>query len=305
MIANKLLPGDTIGIVSPASPEDRNIIDKGIKYLETLGFKIKLGKSIYSKTGFLAGSDEERAMDLINMFLDPQVSMILCIRGGYGAMRILPYLDFDIIKKNPKIFMGYSDITTLLNTIYQRTGLITFHGPMVTSNLSEKYTLNSFLETITKSISPYTLNNPYYLPVECSVRGISEGCIVGGNLCLLCSTLGTPYEIDTKDKILFLEEISEAPYKIDRMLTQLNLSGKLSQCSGFILGQFKDCSLSNYNKSFTLDEILETQIFSLKKPTINHVMSGHSYPKLTIPIGAKVRIDSTLGKIVYLDPVVK
>lgn len=305
MIGKKLKLGDTIGVISPASPEKIEVIDKGIETIENLGFKVKVGKNLYSKKGFFAGGDLERAKDIMDMFLDDNVKLILCMRGGYGSMRIIEYLDFEEIKKHPKLFMGFSDITILLNNIYQKSGLITFHGPMVSSNLLDTYTLKSFLDTLTISKNEFNISNPDHLPMECSINGISEGMVVGGNLCLICSTLGTPYEIDTNDKILFIEEISEAPYKIDRMLTQLLLNNKLQNCRGFILGQFKDCGLPNYDRSFTLEEVLEDRIFSLKKPTLNHFMSGHSYPKLTLPIGANVRIDCNIGEIKILEKVVE
>lgn len=305
MIGKKLKLGDTIGIISPASPEKIEIIDKGIETIESLGFKVKIGKNLYSKKGFFAGGDLERAKDIMDMFLDDDVKLILCMRGGYGSMRIIEYLNFEEIKNHPKLFMGFSDITTLLNNIYEKSNLITFHGPMVSSNILETFTLKSFMDTLTLPKNEFIIDNPDHLPLECSVNGIAEGQIVGGNLCLICSTLGTPYEIDTKDKILFLEEIGEAPYKIDRMLTQLLLNNKLQNCKGFILGQFKDCGLPNYDRSFTLEEVLEDRIFSLKKPTLNHFMSGHSYPKLTLPIGANVRIDCNIGEIKILEKVVE
>lgn len=305
MIAKKLKYGDTIGIVSPASPENVDSIEKGVSFIKKLGFNVKLGKHIYDKNGYLAGSDKDRANDIMDMFLDNTVSMILCIRGGYGSMRILPYIDFDIIKNNPKIFVGFSDITTLLNNIYSKCGLITFHGPMASSKLDDKYTLKSFLDTLMVEEATYTIDNPPDYPIECSNNGITEGILVGGNLCLLTSTLGTPYELDTKDKILFIEDVGEAPYKIDRMLTQLLLAGKLTDCTGFILGQFKNCSLPHYERSFTLDEVLNDRLLSLKKPTLKHFMSGHSYPKLTIPIGSKIRLDCNKGIINILEPVIK
>lgn len=305
MLLKSLKFGDTIGIVSPASPEKFEAIANAIEYLESLGFKVKVGKHIYTTKGFFAGSHKDRAQDIIDMFLDNEISLILCMRGGYGTMRILEYLNFEIIKNHPKLFMGFSDITTLLNNIQMRSGIITFHGPMASSNISEHYTLKSFLDTLMLPRDDYLISNPDYLPIECSVNGIAEGILVGGNLCLICSTIGTPYELDTDDKILFLEEIGEAPYRIDRMLTQLLLSGKLKKCKGFILGQFKNCGLLSYDKSFTLEEVLEDRLFSLKKPTLNHLMSGHSYPKLTLPIGAKVQINCNIGQIKVLEKIVK
>lgn len=305
MLSKKLTYGSTIGLISPASPEVPEKIGKGAEYLKSLGFNIKTGKHIYDKMGYLAGSDTQRALDLMEMFKDDSVDMVLCIRGGYGTMRMLPYVDFDIIRHNPKIFAGFSDITTLLNIIAERCGLITFHSPMVSSNLSDEYTLKSFVGTFMHGDTPYTIKNPDSIPAECNIKGIEEGTLVGGNLSLITSTLGTPYEINTENKILFIEDVEEEPYSIDRMLTQLLLGGKLQSCRGFILGQFTNCSLPHYERSLTLEQVIEDRILSLNKPTLSNFMSGHSYPKLTLPIGAKIRLDSINGCINVLQPVVK
>ncbi|MCY6484767.1 LD-carboxypeptidase [Clostridium aestuarii] len=305
MISKKLKFGDTIGLISPASPEISSKIKETISFLKKQGFKVKQGNHLYDKWGYLAGKDINRVSDITDMFLDDEIDMILCIRGGYGSMRLLPLIDFEIIKNNPKIFVGFSDITTLLNTIALRCNLITFHGPMGSSNFQSKETLKSFLNTIMKCNKPYSLSNPLNTSLNCIYKGKAKGRIVGGNLSLICSTLGTPYEIDTKNNILFIEEIDEKPYVIDRFLTQLYLAGKLQQCSGFILGQFKDCSLSNYENSLTIDDIINDKILSFKKPTLSNFMCGHSYPNLTLPIGAQAQIDCYSGKIQILEAVVK
>lgn len=305
MIGRRLTNGSTIGIISPASPENADKIKKGEDFLKFLGFQIKEGKHIYDRWGYLAGSDKDRASDLMDMFLDDAVDAVLCVRGGYGTMRMLPYIDWDEIKENPKIFAGFSDITTLLNNIAQKCNIITFHSPMVTSNLQDEYTLKSFIETLKYSYEPYTIKNPENISVKCEIPGIAQGQLAGGNLSLMASTLGTPYEIDTEGKILLIEDVGEEPYAIDRMLTQLLLSGKLQCCSGFILGQFTDCALSHYERSLTLEEVLEDRILSLNKPAISNFMAGHSYPRLTLPIGARAELDSVNGVINVLEPVVK
>ncbi|QGU93817.1 LD-carboxypeptidase [Clostridium bovifaecis] len=304
MIAKRLKFGDTIGLISPASPEDPDKIKQGIEFLKSQGFKIKEGNHLYDRWGYLAGSDKDRAEDFMNMFSDKEVDMILCVRGGYGSMRILPLLDFKIIKHNPKILVGFSDITIFLNVIASKSGFITFHGPMGSSNLQDTETLKSFLSTLMNGYRPYKLLNPSNINLNCNIRGITEGKIVGGNLSLISATLGTPYEIDTEDNILFIEDVGEQPYAIDRMLTHLHLAGKLKKCHGFILGQFTDCSLSNYERSLTLNEIIKDRILSLNKPTLSNFMSGHDYPKLTLPIGAKARIDCYRGEINILEAVV-
>lgn len=306
MIAKRLEFGDTIGIIAPASPEKEDeTVKKGIDFIKSLNFNVKVGKHIYDRYGYLAGKDKDRAEDLMDMFLDPEVKMVLCCRGGYGTMRMLNYVDFDEIKKHPKIFAGFSDITTLLNQIYQRCKIVTFHSPMATSNLKDEATLKSFLFSIMSGTSSYTIKNPEGYPIKCPVKGTAEGTLVGGNLSLIAATMGTKYEIDTENKILFLEDVGEEPYSIDRMLTQLELAGKLQECQGFILGQYKNCTLPHYERSLTLDQIFEEKILSLNKPTLKDFSSGHSYPKLTLPIGAKVKLDCNKGEIDILQAVVK
>lgn len=303
MIPKKIKTGDTIGIVSPASIENISSIDKGIKFFQDKGFNVKKGKHIYDKWGYFAGSDQSRAEDLMDMFLDDEVNMILCLRGGYGTMRILNYIDFNEISKHPKIFAGFSDITVLLNSIYQKSNLITFHSPMLSSNFEDAYTSESFFYTLCEGDKPYSIKNPNGYELITEIDGKAEGELAGGNISLLCSLMGTPYEVDFTDKILFLEEVKEEPYKIDRMLTQLLVSGKLQKCRGFVLGQFFDCDAANLNRGFSLKEVLENRILSLKKPTFSNFMSGHMYPKLTIPIGAKVSLNFDKLCIDVLEPV--
>lgn len=303
MQVNRLRFGDTIAVIAPASCEENYVIDEKIALLEDLGFNTKRGSHLYDKYGYLAGQDKDRAKDLMDAFLDEEVTMIICFRGGYGTMRMLPYLDFEIIKANPKIFMGYSDITTLLNTIYSKCHMITFHGPMVNSDLTDKYTLKSFVNTLMLGLKPYEIKNPKGIALEFKGNNNISGTLAGGNLSLITSTLQTPYEIDTKDKILFIEEISEEPYAIDRMLSQLALSNKLNQCKGFILGQFKDCSSTDKN-TLELKEIIDHYILSLNKPTVMNLMCGHDQPNITLPIGAKIEINIKDKSLNVLEPVI-
>jgi muramoyltetrapeptide carboxypeptidase len=305
MLGKRLREGDTIGLVAPAGIEKLEKIERGIEKLKSLGFNIKQGKHIYDKWGYFAGKDEDRAQDIMDMFEDDDVDMVLCVRGGYGAMRLLPYMNFSKIKRNPKIFMGYSDITVFLNAIYEKEELITFHGPMLSSDLEVKETLDSFTNTLMKGYEPYNILNPENIPMISNTDKSAEGRIVGGNLSLICGMLGTPYEIDIKNKILFIEEVGEVPYRTDRMLSQLQLSKKLEKCAGIILGQFTDCDEEKGEDNFILSEILEDRIMSLNKPVLKNVMSGHDNPKLVIPIGAKAKLDCKDGKIEILEPVVK
>lgn len=305
MIANKLRFGDTIGIISPASPKEYDSVQKGIEFFEKQGFHIKKGKYIFNQIGYLAGSDKQRTADLMDMFLDKSVKMILCIRGGYGTMRTLPYIDFEVIKSNPKIFVGFSDITTYLNNFYEKCGLISFHGPMLTSNFEDDVTFDNLIDTIMNGDKPYVLSNPENIFTHSNSASTIEGILQGGNLSLISSTVGTPYEIDTKDKILFIEDVGEEPYVVDRMLTQLLLANKLQVCKAIILGQFTNCTLPHYKRSLTLEEVLKDRILSLNIPTLCNFMSGHDYPKLTLPIGAKVSLNCAEGKLSVLEAVVK
>lgn len=305
MIGKRLCLGDTIALISPASPEKEEEIDQAIYFFNSLGFRIKEGAHLRDKWGYLAGKDEDRAEDFMNAFLDEEADMIMCMRGGYGTMRILPLINFNVVRCNPKIFIGYSDITPLLNHISQTCGLITFHGPMGSSNFKDTVTFDSFISTLGNGISPYILSNPANIKTDCLIPGIVSGKLLGGNLGLICDTIGSEFEVDTTDCILFIEEVGEDPYKIDRMLTQLLLAGKLQCCKGFVLGQFKDCTLPHYERSLTLEQIIEDRLLPLGKPTIANFMSGHSYPRLTLPIGAQATLDAETGELKIMEPVVR
>lgn len=305
MIGKRLCKGDTIALISPASPAKDEEIEQAIDFFNSLGFKIKEGAHLHDKWGYLAGKDEDRAKDFMNAFLDDEADIIMCMRGGYGTMRILPLIDFNVIRNNPKVFIGFSDITPLLNHMAQKYGLITFHGPMGSSNFNDAATFNSFRNTLEMGTNPYTLSNPDNIKADCLIPGEAAGKLLGGNLGLICDTIGSEFEVDTTDCILFIEEVGEEPYRIDRMLTQLLLSGKLQCCKGFILGQFKNCTLPHYERSLTLEQIIEDRILPLGKPTIANFMSGHSYPKLTLPIGAQVTLNAEAGELKIMEAVVK
>lgn len=305
MLGKRLSYNSTIGIISPASPENIKAIHRGISFLRNKGFTVLEAKHLYDKWGYLAGTDQDRASDLMEMFKNKDVDMILCIRGGYGSTRILPYLDFDIIRQNPKIFAGFSDITIFLNLFYERCGFITFHSPMGSSNFEDSDTYKSFNSTLMEGVNPYQIINPVGTATSYIVKGNADGHLIGGNLSLLCNTLGTPYEISTKDKILFIEEVNEEPYKIDRMLTHLLMANKIQQCSGIILGQFKDCTLPDYVTSLHLEEVLKDRLEPLGIPILTNFSSGHDYPKLTLPIGAHINFSTFTGTINVLEPVVK
>lgn len=283
---------ETIGVVAPASPEDNATISGKISTIKKYGFKVVEGPHLYDKKGYLAGEDKDRADDINKFFANPEIDAIICFRGGYGCMRMAKYLDLNTIKKNPKIFCGYSDITLLLNYFSKKCSLVTFHGPMINSKLEDTQTLNSFLNLLCSKNDSFTYNlNSLNCSIPYNDRDFS-GRLVGGNLAIICSTIGTPYEIDFTNSILLIEEINESPYAIDRMLTQLLCSQKLNSCKGIILGQFTDCGLKDYSKSLTVDEIIKDRLAPLNIPIISKFPFGHSYPNLVVPIGANASYSS-------------
>lgn len=285
--------GDTIGIVSPAGPIKREELEQGIKIVESLGLHVKLGKHVFDKYGYLAGSDSDRAADLNDMFKDNEVKGIICSRGGYGSGRIVELLDYEVIKQKPKVLLGYSDITYLHTAIRQRTGLITFHGPMVASDMGESDFAKLSYDLLQQFFIPQdVVYTTAISPLEAIVHGRATGALVGGNLSLLTSTLGTPDEIDTKGKLLLLEDVSEPPYKIDSMLNQLKLAGKLDQAAGILIGDFTDCEAKEPEKSLSFDQVLVDYLTDLEKPVLKGFRIGHCNPNITVPLGTEATMDT-------------
>lgn len=301
MIKPKALKlGDTIGVIAPASPAGEEKTIEAKKVLSKMGFKVKMGESCYSTHGYLAGTDELRAKDLNNMFEDKEIDGIICLRGGYGTPKILEQLNYDMIAQNPKVFVGYSDITAIHIALNQKCNLITFHGPMVASNMISKldeFTYDSFEKNIMNDNIIGNIKNPEGENIESLVGGRAEGKLIGGNLALICATIGTPYEIDTKDKVLFLEDIGEEPFRVDRMLTQLLLSGKLRDAKGIILGDWNNCEADEPEESLSLMEVFEEILKPLKKPIIYNLRSGHCTPMITLPFGVKVKLDADAREV--------
>ena len=298
-----LQKGDKVAIIAPASPSDKNLIDKCIASLNELGLKVVIGESCLSEHGFLSGTDDIRANDINCMFADKNIKGIFALRGGYGCARLLDLIDFKLIKKNPKIFIGYSDITALHIAINQKSKLITYHGPMISTELIkglDEYSADYYKKFIFEHEKIEDLLNPEGNSLEIINNGIASGELIGGNLSLICSSLGTKYEINTKNKILFLEEVDEVPYKVDRMLTHLKQSGKLKEANGIILGAFTNCIAPNNKKSLSLQEVFNEIILPLKKPTISNLACGHCLPTLTLPLGEKVLLDANNKKFKIL-----
>lgn len=300
-----LKKGSTIGVISPASSTEKNRIKKLEKILKNEGFNVVMGKAVYESNKYLAGTDEERAEDLNYMFKNEEIDGILCVRGGYGTPRILDLLDYETIEENPKVFIGYSDITAVHVALNQKCNLITYHGPMGSSDIVDGFNEESKenLEKIVfKNGKNKNLENPKKEKFEIINKGVVEGSIIGGNLSLLVDLIGTDYEVDTKGKILFIEEIGEEPRNIDRMLNQLRLSGKLDDAIGIILGDFNNCTTENI--SFTLDEVLDQYFKGINKPVLKNFKAGHCEPMITIPFGVKIKLDCNLGEVIILEDTV-
>ena len=311
--AVRLLEGDTVGLIAPASqvnPPDDVAFSKEV--FEALGYRVKIGEHVLDRFGDLAGEDQARADDIHNFVSDPQVKAIVCIRGGWGCQRILPYLDYKLIANNPKIFIGYSDVTTLINAIYAKTGLVTFHGPVGISTFNE-FTINSFRDMLAKGDIPAALSNPPKSEkdlVETENRiirlypGKVEGRLIGGNLSLMTAMVGTPYEPDYEGAILFLEEVGEKTYSIDRMFSHLKLVGNLKKLNGIVIGKFTDCKPGEGYGAFSIEELLRQYIEPLKIPAYSGAMIGHIKDKWTVPIGVKAELDADLGQIRLLESTV-
>ncbi len=311
----RLSPGDTIGIAAPASPPgDPERIRYAIDLVASLGFKVKPGRHIFARDGYLAGRDGMRAADLENLFLDDSVDGIFCIRGGYGASRLLPLLDFDAICAHPKVLMGYSDITALLMGLHACCGLVTFHGQVANHEFSP-YTLESFKKLLLNpqpelalAAPPSFESTPGRVEWENRLRVLSPGRVrgplLGGNLTLVSHLIGTPYLPDLTGAILFLEDVGEATYSIDRMLTQLHLSGTLDKIAGLVFGKFTEIRASEYPQDRVLEEVLAEYATGLGIPALAGMMIGHIDDQAVIPIGCMAELDTDAKTLQLLESAV-
>lgn len=292
----KLKKGDTIGILTPASAFDANKLDEAVKNFEYFGLKVKIAPNTTKHNGFLAGTDQERLDDLHNLFADKNVKGIFCVRGGYGAARLLPKIDFDLIAKNKKIFVGYSDITALLTAFLQKSGLKGFHAPMGLANFTD-FVKDSYEKTFfNNGHDVIYADNPEILN-----EGNATGELLGGNLAVFVTLLGSEYWVDTKGKILFFEDIGEEPYRIDRFLTQLLIGGHLQQAAGIVLGQFADCeSIEEPEDTFKTDEVIRERLSGLNIPIIKGFPFGHVDKNMVLPFGGKVEINTKDASMRFL-----
>ena len=312
----RLSAGDTVGIVSPAGAiYESEPYEIAIESMEALGLNVKLGEFVRTRHGHLAGTDEERASEFNAIWRDPEVDAIICLRGGSGAARILPLLDYEAIDKNPKIFIGYSDITALHLAIYKKTGLVTFHGPLATSTWNnfavEHFKKLLFQAETVKYVNPSDkggLLTQTKNRIRTITPGTATGELLGGNLSVLTNIMGTPYfPSNWENKILYLEDVGEKIYAVDRMMTQLQLGGVLEKISGFIFGKCTECDpggSSGYG-SLTMEEVIDHYIKPLNIPAFSGAMIGHINDNVTIPNGIAAEMDAENGTFKLLVPAVK
>ncbi|HUK55402.1 MAG TPA: LD-carboxypeptidase [Nitrospiria bacterium] len=300
----RLKPGDTIGVIAPAGSVDPSELAQGADRLKEMGFHVALGEAVAKRSRYLAGTDRERADDLNRMFSDSKIAAIVCARGGYGTARIIPNLDRGMIASHPKILVGSSDVTLLINYLHQQFEWVTFHGPMVAPNfgkLPSRLTDTWFRKILMGS------HGEGPIPVEGvkSLRGgQGQGPLVGGCLTMLCSALGTPYEIQTDGAVLLLEDIDEAPYRIDRMLNQLKAASKFRNVKGMIFGKMPGCQPPT-RSAYVLEDVIRDLLADQDFPILYGFPAGHGGDQVTLPIGIPVRIDGETATVTLLESAVQ
>ncbi len=306
----RLRKGDTVGLITPGSPITKEQLNETEEKLVNLGFKPFYYDSVLDQYGYFAGKDEDRAEELKKMFANDKVDAILCVRGGYGSIRILDKIDYDLIRKNPKIFMGYSDITALITAIHQKTGLITFHGPLGVSEFND-FTLTSFEKVVMnpqpKYTCPYlrepeTENNPEF-DLYTINSGKAKGELIGGNISVLDSMIGSDFEPDFENKIVYLEEIEEKTYRVDKMLYHLLYATNLKKAAGIVLGVFKECNI-NDEPRLTLKQAIHDLLEPLDMPVSYGLPFGHIDTIITIPTGVKAKFNTRKNRLTLLEEAV-
>lgn len=303
-----LRQGDTVGLITPATfvsdPDTLATAERTVRYF---GLKPKWGRNVRRKHGYAGGTVQERVADLHAMFADPEVKAIFPVRGGYGAGHLLDSIDYDLIRKNPKILAGYSDITALHLAIQRKTGLVTFHGPVLVSGFSE-YSVEHLRRALFNPEPLGVLTNPPETsqlrpkhPLRTVRGGKASGPLTGGNLSLIAATMGTPYEIETRGRILFLEDVDEQPYSLDRMLTNLRLAGKLQAAAGIVWGECSDCGPRDFKPSFSstlsVGEVVDEILGRLNVPVLSGLTIGHTTDQLTLPLGIQATLDADKGTL--------
>ena len=298
----RLRKGDLIGLVSPAStPSSSEKIEGGVRYLENLGYRVKVGAHAAKSFGYLAGTDQERAADFNDMIADPQVKAIFALRGGYGTPRLLPLIQYRLLARQPKIISGFSDITALQLAIFKKCRLVTFSGPMPAVEFwknPDPYTEENFWRLLTSKALVGTLANPPDDPLRIHREGKSTGVMLGGNLALVVSTLGTPFMPSLRDAVLVLEEVDEYPHRVDRMFAQLRNAGIFQNTAALLLGKFTECGPKDpAQPHLTTDYLLEEYAPFARGPVLGNLRYGHVPKKLTVPFGLKAIVDSAKKRI--------
>ncbi len=300
-----LQPGDTVGLITPSSyVSDPDELDFARRFCEFFQLKVKVGKNVGQRYGYLAGTARQRVDDLHAMFSDSDVRGVFCIRGGYGSAQMLNLIDYELIRRNPKIFLGYSDITALHTAIGRRTGLVTFHGPVSLSHASrwsEEHLRKALFESapLGAQSNPPDANPLQPAHTMRTVRaGTARGPLAGGNLTLLSTTLGTPFEVETAGRILLMEDIGEDIYRIDRMFTQLRLAGKLQQAAGILVGECKDCPPPGHDSAYSLGEVIDYLLGDLGIPVLYGLSFGHTTDQVTMPLGVMASLDAGAKQLV-------
>jgi muramoyltetrapeptide carboxypeptidase len=290
--------GDKIGILAPSGAVQSIQIEQGVKALEREGYCVELAEGISERNGYLAGAAEQRVKALEQFFVRADIHAILCARGGFGSIQLLPLLDIETVRSHPKIFVGYSDVSVLLNWMSQTCGLVTFHGPMVVMDIAKGLTgrsKNYFWDTLSGKNNEWHVEG---LDTLCPGTKEVRGEVVGGCLSVIVTTLGTPYEIQTKGKILFLEDIGEKPYRIERMLTHLKMAGKLDHVTGIVFGQFTDCGS---DEERGLKQIVQEVFQDAGYPVLWDFQGGHGQVNLLLPFGVKMALNPMVGSLSSLE----
>jgi muramoyltetrapeptide carboxypeptidase len=300
----RLKAGDTIAVIAPASPiYSREVFDPGIAALEKMGFKVRIDNRIFQSSRYLAGNDADRAEELMCSLENPSIQAIIALRGGYGCARLIPYLKESRLRSHPKILMGFSDLTTLFLFLNRRFGWVTFHGPMAATSTLAEFAPDQRQHLLSLWTDPDYRPTFTFPQLEAWSPGIAEGTLVGGCLSVIVTSLGTPYEIQTKGKILFLEDTGEPPYRLDRMITHLHLAGKLKSLKGLLLGSFQDCEPTQGN--YTASDVLRDILTDLKVPILSNFPAGHIQDNWTLPLGARIQIDTDSKSVRFRDAAVR
>lgn len=304
-----LRPGDTVGLITPSTyVSNPDALETVVRTMDYFGLKYKMGRNVRKREGYLGGTVAERVADLHDMFRDPEVKGVFCIRGGYGSPQLLDRIDYDLIRRNPKLFLGYSDITAMHLAIHKRAGLVTLHGPMPLArftNYTREWSRKAWFEAapLGRITNPPESDRLRPANPTRTIRpGTARGPLIGGNLTLIASLMGTPFEIDTRGRILFIEDVGEEPYSMDRMLTHLRLAGKFDGIAGLVVGKCSDCGPRDYKPSFestlSLGEVLDNFFGELKVPVFYGLTIGHTDDQATLPLGVMATLDAGKGEVV-------